>query len=95
MSPQKTPKHWIKISDWPLTGSGKIKKFVLKEKYMRGDFEKENSSHIAWLKIVCNYLSILWESCVSGKLTVAGASGYWGDANRSANCFWKIHKSMC
>ena len=41
LSPQKTPKHWIKISDWPLTGSGKIKKFVLKEKYMRGDFEKE------------------------------------------------------
>ena len=41
LSPQKTPKHWIKISDWPLTGSRKIKKFVLKEKYMRGDFEKE------------------------------------------------------
>ncbi len=33
---------------------------------------------------MCNYLSILWESCVvHGKLTVAGASGYWGDANRS------------
>ena len=36
ISPQKTPAHWIAISEWPLTGSGKIQKFVLRERMQAG-----------------------------------------------------------
>ena len=39
ISPQKTPAHWIEIAEWPLTGSGKIQKFVLRERFMAGAFE--------------------------------------------------------
>jgi fatty-acyl-CoA synthase len=35
ISPQKTPAHWIEVSEWPLTGSGKIQKFVLRERFMK------------------------------------------------------------
>jgi fatty-acyl-CoA synthase len=38
LSPQKTPKHWIWVDSWPLTGSGKIQKFLLAERFARGDF---------------------------------------------------------
>jgi len=31
LSPQKTPAHWIWVNAWPLTGSGKIQKFKLRE----------------------------------------------------------------
>jgi fatty-acyl-CoA synthase len=31
---QKTPSHWIEVSEWPLTGSGKIQKFALREKWV-------------------------------------------------------------
>lgn len=33
---QKTPTHWVEVSEWPLTGSGKIQKFVLKEQWVAG-----------------------------------------------------------
>ncbi len=36
ISAQKTPNHWRWVDEWPLTGSGKIKKFKLREL-----FEKE------------------------------------------------------
>jgi len=39
ISPQKTPAHWIEIAEWPLTGSGKIQKFVLRERFIAGEFE--------------------------------------------------------
>jgi fatty-acyl-CoA synthase len=39
ISPQKTPAHWIEVQDWPLTGSGKIQKFVLRDRYVAGEFE--------------------------------------------------------
>jgi fatty-acyl-CoA synthase len=39
ISPQKTPAHWIAIDDWPLTGSGKIQKFVLRDRFVAGEFE--------------------------------------------------------
>ena len=29
---QKTPTRWIELNEWPLTGSGKIQKFVLRER---------------------------------------------------------------
>ena len=44
LSPQKTPAHWIWVDQWPLTGSGKIQKFALREAYLRGDHEAASSS---------------------------------------------------
>jgi len=38
MSPQKTPARWIEVTEWPLTGSGKIQKFVLRDKFVAGEF---------------------------------------------------------
>jgi fatty-acyl-CoA synthase len=35
---QKTPTHWIEISEWPLTGSGKIQKFALRDQWVAGAF---------------------------------------------------------
>jgi fatty-acyl-CoA synthase len=40
LSPQKTPKYWIWVDEWPLTGSGKIQKFRLAEAFVRGDCAK-------------------------------------------------------
>jgi fatty-acyl-CoA synthase len=31
---QKTPTHWIEVSEWPLTGSGKIQKFALRDQWI-------------------------------------------------------------
>ena len=31
ISPQKCPAHWQAVESWPLTGSGKIKKFELRD----------------------------------------------------------------
>jgi fatty-acyl-CoA synthase len=39
ISAQKTPAHWIAVQDWPLTGSGKIQKFVLRDRFVAGEFE--------------------------------------------------------
>jgi len=35
LSPQKTPRHWVWVEQWPLTGSGKIQKFKLVEQFAR------------------------------------------------------------
>ena len=35
-SPQKTPKHWFLMAEFPLTGSGKIQKYVLREQWLDG-----------------------------------------------------------
>lgn len=40
ISPQKTPAHWVSVEEWPLTGSGKIQKFVLRDRFVAGEFEK-------------------------------------------------------
>jgi fatty-acyl-CoA synthase len=34
----KMPAHWIELDAFPLTGSGKIQKFVLRERYIAGEF---------------------------------------------------------
>lgn len=34
MAAQKTPTHWIEVSEWPLTGSGKIQKFALRDQWV-------------------------------------------------------------
>ena len=38
MSPQKTPNVWVQIDNFPLTGSGKIQKFVLRDRFIAGEF---------------------------------------------------------
>ena len=39
LSPQKTPAYWIWVEDWPLTGSGKIQKFKLREAFVAGEYD--------------------------------------------------------
>jgi fatty-acyl-CoA synthase len=38
LAPYKTPKHWIVVNGFPLTGSGKIQKFKLREAWIQGEF---------------------------------------------------------
>jgi fatty-acyl-CoA synthase len=38
LSPQKTPKHWYCLEDFPLTGSGKVQKFELRKRWQAGDY---------------------------------------------------------
>ncbi len=38
ISPQKTPAIWIWVDEWPLTGSGKIQKFKLRDMFVEGAF---------------------------------------------------------
>jgi fatty-acyl-CoA synthase len=37
LSPQKTPKVWVFVEEFPLTASGKIQKYVLKERFQKGE----------------------------------------------------------
>ena len=34
IAPQKCPAHWQQVSEWPLTGSGKIQKFKLRDQWV-------------------------------------------------------------
>ena len=34
ISPQKCPAHWCAVTEWPLTGSGKIRKFELRDQWV-------------------------------------------------------------
>ena len=34
----KTPARWIELDVFPLTGSGKIQKFVLRDRYLQGEY---------------------------------------------------------
>ena len=36
LAPHKTPKHWITVDEFPLTGSGKIQKYVLRQRWEDG-----------------------------------------------------------
>ena len=38
LSPQKTPSVWVAVSDFPLTGSGKVQKFAIREQYLAGGY---------------------------------------------------------
>ncbi|BDI60312.1 class I adenylate-forming enzyme family protein [Qipengyuania nanhaisediminis] len=40
LSPQKTPSHWVWLTEFPLTGSGKVQKFQLSENFVRGDYKQ-------------------------------------------------------
>ena len=37
LSPHKTPKVWVFVDEFPLTPSGKIQKYVLRERYQNGE----------------------------------------------------------
>jgi fatty-acyl-CoA synthase len=39
LSSQKTPTIWRRVSTFPLTGSGKIQKFRIRDKYLSGDYD--------------------------------------------------------
>ena len=39
LAPQKTPKAWYRLSEFPLTPSGKVQKFVLVENWKKGEYE--------------------------------------------------------
>jgi fatty-acyl-CoA synthase len=40
----KTPRYWVFLSEFPLTGSGKIQKFVLRERWAQGEYDAVDSS---------------------------------------------------
>lgn len=40
LAAQKTPTHWEQVDTWPLTGSGKIQKFVLRERWIASNSER-------------------------------------------------------
>jgi fatty-acyl-CoA synthase len=37
LSAQKTPAHWVYVDAWPLTGSGKIQRFALRDAFVKGE----------------------------------------------------------
>ena len=43
LSPQKTPSVWCKVDNFPLTGPGKIQKFMLRDGYLAGDYQPYRS----------------------------------------------------
>jgi fatty-acyl-CoA synthase len=40
LAPHKTPRHWFRLDAFPLTGSGKIQKFKLREGWAKGEFSE-------------------------------------------------------
>ena len=40
LAPHKTPRHWFAVEAFPLTGSGKIQKFKLREQWVHGDWQE-------------------------------------------------------
>jgi fatty-acyl-CoA synthase len=40
LSPQKTPSIWVQVPNFPLTGSGKVQKFTIKDQYLDGNYGK-------------------------------------------------------
>jgi fatty-acyl-CoA synthase len=40
----KTPRYWVFLPEFPLTGSGKIQKFVLRERWEQGEYDPVDSS---------------------------------------------------
>ncbi len=41
LSPQKTPSVWRHVESFPMTGSGKIKKFILRDRFIAGDYKEK------------------------------------------------------
>ena len=41
MAHYKVPKTWVFVEAFPLTGSGKVQKFVLREQFVKGELSTE------------------------------------------------------
>ena len=41
LSPQKTPTIWRQVEEFPMTGSRKIQKFVIRDRYLNGDYDPQ------------------------------------------------------
>ena len=41
LSPQKTPTKWVVVDKFPMTGSGKVQKFAIREKWLSGKYGVE------------------------------------------------------
>jgi len=41
----KTPRYWVFVDAFPLTGSGKIQKFVLRERWEKGEYAPQEAPH--------------------------------------------------
>jgi fatty-acyl-CoA synthase len=40
LAPHKTPSQWFEVKEYPLTGSGKIQKFVLRDQWVNGEWHE-------------------------------------------------------
>jgi len=40
LSPQKTPRFWFEVSEYPMTGSGKVQKFALRKQWIDGQHKE-------------------------------------------------------
>jgi len=40
LAPHKTPKQWFEVKEFPLTGSGKIQKFKLRQQWEAGEWHE-------------------------------------------------------
>jgi fatty-acyl-CoA synthase len=40
LSPQKTPVVWCQVVEFPLTGSGKIQKFIIRDRFIAGEYQE-------------------------------------------------------
>ena len=40
LAPHKTPKQWFAVEEFPMTGSGKIQKFKLREMWEKGEWSE-------------------------------------------------------
>ncbi len=38
LSPQKTPTTWVRVPEFPLTGSGKVQKFEIRDRFLAGGY---------------------------------------------------------
>jgi fatty-acyl-CoA synthase len=38
LSAQKTPSVWVRVPGFPLTGSGKVQKFAIRDKFLAGNY---------------------------------------------------------
>ena len=44
LSAQKTPVVWCQVVEFPLTGSGKIQKFVIRDRFVAGEYQAVGGS---------------------------------------------------
>ena len=50
LSAQKVPVVWCQVVEFPLTGSGKIQKFVIRDRFVAGEYQEVSECRVALLK---------------------------------------------